>query len=84
MEKILASISSEQNKVVEFCKEKKIDLVVIGPEQPLVEGLANKLRENKLIVFGPNQEAAQIESSKSFAKKVMKEAGCTNCKIHSI
>ncbi len=65
---------SEQNKIVEFCKEKQIDLVVIGSEQPLVEGLANKLRENKIIVFGPNKEAAQIESSKSFAKKVMKEA----------
>jgi phosphoribosylamine---glycine ligase len=71
---------SEQNKVVEFCKEKQIDLVVIGPEQPLVEGLANKLRENKLIVFGPNKEAAQIESSKSFAKKVMKEAGVPTSK----
>lgn len=71
---------SEQNKVVEFCKEKQIDLVVIGPEQPLVEGLANKLRENKLIVFGPNKEAAQIESSKSFAKKVMKEAGVPTAK----
>lgn len=72
--------SSEQNKIVEFCKEKQIDLVVIGSEQPLVEGLANTLRENKIIVFGPNKEAAQIESSKSFAKKVMKEAGVPTAK----
>jgi phosphoribosylamine--glycine ligase len=76
----ISIIPSEQNKVVEFCIEKQIDLVVIGPEQPLVEGLANKLRENKLIVFGPNKEAAQIESSKSFAKKVMKEAGVPTAK----
>jgi phosphoribosylamine--glycine ligase len=66
---------SEQNKIVEFCKEKNIDLVIIGPEQPLVNGLADILRENQINVFGPNKEAAQIESSKHFAKKVMKEAG---------
>ena len=66
--------SFEQEKIVEFCKQKEIDLIVIGPEQPLVNGLANTLRENGLIVFGPNKEAAQIESSKYFAKKVMKEA----------
>ena len=71
---------SEQNKIIEFCKQKEIDLVIIGPEQPLVEGLANRLRENSIIVFGPNKEAAQIESSKSFAKKVMKEAGVPTAK----
>jgi phosphoribosylamine--glycine ligase len=71
---------SEQSKIIEFCKEKNIDLVVIGPEQPLVDGLANKLRENKINVFGPNKEAAQIESSKYFAKKVMKEAGVPTAK----
>jgi phosphoribosylamine--glycine ligase len=71
---------SEQIKVVEFCKEKKIDLVVIGPEQTLVEGLANVIRENQINVFGPNKEAAQIESSKYFAKQVMKEAGVPTAK----
>ncbi len=71
---------SEQNKIIEFCKEKNIDLVIIGPEQPLVEGLANKLRENNINVFGPSKEAAQIESSKYFAKKVMKEAGVPTAK----
>ena len=71
---------SEQIKVVEFCKEKKIDLVVIGPELTLVEGLANVLRENQIKVFGPNKEAAQIESSKYFAKQVMKEAGVPTAK----
>lgn len=71
---------SDQAKIVEFCKEKNIDLVVIGPEQPLVEGLANLLRENQINVFGPNKEAAQIESSKYFAKQVMKEAGVPTAK----
>jgi phosphoribosylamine--glycine ligase len=74
---------SDQIKIVEFCKEKKIDLVVIGPEQPLVEGLANILRENQINVFGPNKEAAQIESSKYFAKQVMKEAGVPTAKYLS-
>ncbi len=71
---------SDQAKIVEFCKEKNIDLVVIGPEQPLVEGLANFLRENQINVFGPNKEAAQIESSKYFAKQIMKEAGVPTAK----
>ena len=65
---------SDHPKIIEFCKQRNIDLVVIGPEKPLVEGLADILRENEINVFGPNKEAAQIESSKHFAKKVMKEA----------
>jgi len=71
---------SEITKIVEFCKEKNIDLVIIGPEQPLVDGLANILRENHINVFGPNKEAALIESSKHFAKKVMKEADVPTAK----
>jgi len=74
---------SDQIKIVEFCKEKKIDLVVIGPEQPLVEGLANILRENQINVFGPSKEAAQIESSKYFAKRVMKEVDVPTAKYIS-
>ncbi|MCW8996737.1 MAG: phosphoribosylamine--glycine ligase, partial [Psychromonas sp.] len=71
---------SNHTEVIEFCKEKKVDLVIIGPEQPLVDGLANVLRENQINVFGPNKEAAQIESSKYFAKKIMKEAGVPTAK----
>jgi len=78
-ENVSINISDKIN-IVEFCKEKKIDLVVIGPEQPLVDGLANVLRENRINVFGPNKEAAEIESSKSFAKKIMKEAGVPSAK----
>ena len=58
----------------EFCLKSKIDLVVIGPEQPLVDGLADYLRKAGLKVFGPSAKAAQIESSKTFAKKVMMDA----------
>jgi phosphoribosylamine--glycine ligase len=61
--------------LVNFCKEKDIDFVVIGPEQPLEKGLADILRDNEIKVFGPDKDAAEIESSKSFAKSIMKTAG---------
>ena len=59
--------------VVSFCNEKNINLVVIGPEKPLVDGLADILRENNINVFGPNKDAAAIEGYKSFAKNLMKK-----------
>ena len=52
-----------------------IDLVVIGPEAPLVAGVSDHLRSSGVNVFGPSRDAARIESSKSFAKCLMKEAG---------
>lgn len=61
--------------VVEFCTEKKIDLVFIGPEDPLVDGLADSLRAKKISVFGPSKAAAKLEGSKIFAKSFMQEAG---------
>src|ERR1700760_4501252 len=51
------------------------DLVVVGPEAPLVAGVADELRHNGIAVFGPGAEAARIEGSKSFAKDVMRAAG---------
>jgi len=57
--------------VVRFCKEKQIDLVLIGPEIPLADGLADSLSAEKIRCFGPSQAAAQIEASKSFAKDFM-------------
>lgn len=65
---------NDHSTIVNFCKEKEIDLVVIGPEQPLVDGMANVLRENGINVFGPNSEASEIEGKKSFAKNIMKKA----------
>lgn len=66
---------TDHSTIATFCVENKIDLVVIGPEQPLVDGLANVLRENNIKVFGPDKEAAEIEAHKSFAKSIMKTAG---------
>ena len=62
-------------EIVNFCESNEIDLVIIGPEQPLVNGLGDALRERNILVFGPNQSSARIESDKSFAKMIMKIAG---------
>ena len=48
-----------------------IEWVIIGPEQPLIDGLTDVLSETNAKVFGPNKEAAQLEGSKEFAKKIM-------------
>ena len=63
------------NGVVSSAREIGADLVVVGPEQPLVDGLADQLEVEGIPVFGPSKEAAQIEASKSFARQVMVEAG---------
>jgi phosphoribosylamine--glycine ligase len=61
--------------LVSLAHELRIDLVVVGPEAPLVAGLADELRHRGIAVFGPSAAAAQIEGSKSFAKEVMDAAG---------
>jgi phosphoribosylamine---glycine ligase len=60
------------------------DLVVVGPEAPLVAGVADELRHLGLAVFGPSAEAARIEGSKSFAKDVMRAAGVPTAETLSI
>jgi phosphoribosylamine--glycine ligase len=58
-----------------LCREYALDLVVIGPEAPLVAGVADELRRAGISVFGPSADAARIEGSKAFAKEVMLSAG---------
>ena len=58
-----------------LCREHEIDLVVVGPEAPLVAGLGDTLRRGGIAVFGPGAAAARIEGSKGFAKDVMLAAG---------
>ncbi len=60
---------------VKFCKKKKIDLVIVGPEAPLADGLADSLIEAGIRCFGPRRSAARIEASKSFAKELMLRRG---------
>jgi phosphoribosylamine---glycine ligase len=58
-----------------LARELRVDLVVVGPEAPLVAGLADDLRQRGISVFGPSAAAARIEGSKAFAKEVMEAAG---------
>lgn len=60
--------------VVKIALSERVDLAIIGPEAPLVAGVADALREQGIAVFGPSAEAAQLEGSKSFAKEVMAAA----------
>jgi len=57
-------------KILALIKSHKIDLVVIGPEEPLVKGLVDFLKKNKIKVFGPNKYAAKLEGSKAFMKNI--------------
>lgn len=61
----------DQEALCRFAKQNQIDLTVVGPELPLVQGLTDKFCQHGLLVFGPSQAAAQIEGSKSFAKDLM-------------
>jgi phosphoribosylamine---glycine ligase len=61
--------------LVAFAKENKIDLTIIGPDDPVAEGIVDEFEKAGLKVFGPSKAAAQLESSKAFAKSVMREAG---------
>lgn len=61
--------------VTSFANTHAIDLVVVGPEAPLVAGVADVLRERGIPVFGPGKAAAQLEGSKAFAKRIMDTAG---------
>lgn len=61
--------------LLEFAKDNEIDLTIVGPEAPLAEGIVDRFQENGLKIFGPTKAAAQIESSKSFAKSIMEKYG---------
>ena len=67
--------AEDAEAVVELARALAVDLVVVGPEAPLVAGVADELRHGGVAVFGPGAGAARIEGSKSFAKEVMAAAG---------
>lgn len=70
----------DNEAAVNLANELDVDLVVIGPEAPLVNGLADKLRAAGFATFGPSKAAAQLEGSKNFAKEVMNDAGVPTAK----
>ena len=71
----LAVHDSDTDAICTAAAERRIDLVVVGPEAPLAAGLVDALTERGILAFGPSMAAAQIESSKWFAKSVMQSAG---------
>ncbi|NLJ57800.1 MAG: phosphoribosylamine--glycine ligase [Tissierellia bacterium] len=64
---------NDLDRIVEFSTVNKIDLVVVGPEEPLVAGLVDKLNENGIKAFGPRKNGALFEGSKSYSKDFMKK-----------
>ncbi|MEO7247677.1 MAG: phosphoribosylamine--glycine ligase [Novosphingobium sp.] len=71
---LVALDAADHGAVITFCAAKDIGLVVIGPEAPLVDGLADGLRAAGVPVFGPNKAAAQLEGSKGFTKDLCARA----------
>ena len=65
----------EFEKLTAFAKEKEVDLVVVGMDDPLVGGLVDKLKEAGIRTFGPEKKAAVLEGSKAFSKELMKKYG---------
>ena len=66
--------ATDHDAVIAFAREKEVALVVIGPEAPLVDGLADSLRAAGIDTFGPSKQAAQLEGSKGFTKELCKRA----------
>ncbi|MCH8273216.1 MAG: phosphoribosylamine--glycine ligase [Armatimonadetes bacterium] len=67
-----------------ICREESVDLVVVGPERPLIAGLADRLAESGCSAYGPSAAAAQIEASKAFAKRLMTEAGIPTARFETL
>ncbi len=65
---------SNMFRLQRWCDRERIDLVVVGPEGPLAEGITDALRTETRLVFGPTRDGARIESDKSFAKQLMRQA----------
>jgi len=68
-------VITDNQAILELAQQLQVELVVIGPEVPLVNGVADILRAAGIAVFGPSKAAAQLEGSKNFAKEVMRDAG---------
>ncbi|HBZ58633.1 MAG TPA: phosphoribosylamine--glycine ligase [Sutterella sp.] len=75
-DKLLTNVPiTDIDELAKFAREEQIELTVVGPEAPLAKGIVNTFRSQGLAIFGPTREAAQLESSKDFAKAFMKRHG---------
>ena len=68
--KLVSLDAGDHKAIINFCREKDIALVVVGPEDPLVNGLVDYLRVENIPAFGPGKGAAQLEGSKGFTKDI--------------
>ncbi len=66
-------VEKDLNKIVEFAKKNNVDFVIVGPEDPLVHGVANMLEKHNIPCVGPKKEVAIIEGEKIFARRLMKK-----------
>ncbi len=69
------------DELVEFVKKQDIDLTLVGPEEPLTNGIVDVFKKNGLQIFGPSKNAAEIEGSKAFAKELMRKYGIPTAKF---
>ena len=69
--------------IINACREKNIDLVIVAPDDPLAMGMVNALTEAGIRAFGPTKEAALIESSKEFSKNLMKKYGIPTARFET-
>ena len=72
---------NDLNKLKEFIVSEKIELVVVGPEKPLVEGIVDFFEKNNIKTFGPNKIASQLEGSKIFTKKICEKYNIPTAKF---
>ncbi|MGX7069061.1 phosphoribosylamine--glycine ligase [Gemella bergeri] len=76
-------VTINEDQIPSYAKENNIDLVFVGPEVPLVNGLIDKLQEKDIRAFGPSKKAAQLEGSKVFSKMMMKKYDIPTAKYES-
>ena len=73
----------QSEPIVQFCRDNEVDLVIIGPEDPLINGLADHLHRAGIAVFGPGAMGARLEGDKEFAKEVLAAAGVPTPHFHA-
>lgn len=73
---------SEIEKLIEFTQEQEIDLTIVGPEKPLMDGIVDRFASQGLTIFGPTQSAAMLEGSKVFSKQFMSEHNIPTAPYH--
>lgn len=74
---------TDNNKLLEFAKNNSVDLTIVGPEVPLIEGIVDLFKENGLKIFGPSKKAAMLEGSKVYSKEFMKKYGVKTAEYES-